>query len=260
MQVEAIAVAATAELGRIETEKEYAKRFKEQERNHQEQLQEVHDKYNHLIHQKETALAGMVANFKKQRAHKKKEIQTFLDEMKGIYKVVQQQVRVLNNIKEGKYNQRLKPVYIPLEMLPQFPDASNFPHLFKNLNISPSEASGVPEDTSSKELSSSLFVDPTNLNQQSAKKLLLSLKDAYEFAEKELKEAKTAYDALEQQKESLDSQINDAREESNRYRELYTKELNNRKASSSVIENQRKVIERNLGMYNRPSSQGKWKF
>lgn len=246
------------ELGKIEVEKEFEKRFKEQEKNHQKQLESVKTQYEHLVREKETNLTQMVKNFKETRLKKKEEINALRKEMKNIYDLITSQKKILNNIENGKYNQNLRKVFIPKDMMPELPSPETFPHLFKSLQAdnaeksqkSSTQKSEKPQQSERRTNNSALLADMSAVAPNEAKRLVENLREMYKQSEVELENAKKNQSSIQEQKAALEDQIRNAKEERDRYRELYTKEMKQKNEAKSIIEIQRKTLEKGFLLNN----------
>ncbi|CAG9321164.1 unnamed protein product [Blepharisma stoltei] len=250
------------ELGKLEVEKEFQKRFREQERNHQKQLESVKTQYEQLVKEKEAMLSNMVKNFKENRKTKKDEISALRKEMTQLYELISNQKKVLNNIENGKYNQNLRKVYIPKDMMPEFPTPETFPHLFKSFQREKTETNVSAHKPATKQEKSEiqpsgrkignycLIADMSTVPPNEAKRLVENLRELYKQSEAELENAKKNQSSIQEQKAALQEQIKNAKEERDRYRELYSKEMKQKCEAKSIIEIQRKTLEKNYLLSN----------
>lgn len=115
------------ELGKNEIVKEYTKKLAGQEKNLQEHFERINKKFETQLQQRETMIEEVKSNYERCKIDKENEYEALKKEIKAMFEVVKAQKKVIDNIKNGEYNQHMLKVDFPDRIVPEFPSEKTFP-------------------------------------------------------------------------------------------------------------------------------------
>jgi len=240
------------ELGKTQVQNEYKTKLAQQEKNHKQQIQNTKEQCQQVLEQKDQVLQELASNFKNSRKEKKQEISSLRKEMNNLLKIIKKQRKVLQNIKNGKYNQKLRPVHFPEELVPPMPSAETFPCLFKDTLFTDTQEVTFPKSVKQEE-PQIVKVDLASLSPKDAKKKVEELRELHESLQEQLTKKTQEHSKLSDQHSLLLQQVKKAKEEKDRFQELYSKELNSRNQTAGLVERNKRILEKGV---ERPMSRG----
>jgi len=115
------------ELGKNEMKQKYDKMLVDQQRSHRAHEEAIKVKYEQILSAKEAEAAELARQLSEFRDSKKLQMKELKSEALQLYQVIEQQRKVLANIQSGEYNQHLRAVTFPKELVPPVPTPDQFP-------------------------------------------------------------------------------------------------------------------------------------
>lgn len=115
------------DLGKNEMKQKYDKMLTDQQRSHKAHEEAIKAKYEQILTAKDTEAAQLSRQLSEFRESKKLQMQELKSEAMQLYQVIEQQRKVLANIQSGEYNQHLRAVSFPKELVPPAPTPDQFP-------------------------------------------------------------------------------------------------------------------------------------
>jgi hypothetical protein len=215
--------------------------------------------------QKQQALEEMAHRFDESRKVHKATVHGLRQELLGLHKLYQQNLKVLAGVQEGAYNQRLRPVAFPRDKIPSPAEATLYPNLAKLLEGSKKEKSILSQTVSGSEGSSTarqridlehsvlqhiMTADIESLRITELKSIIGSLRESCKNIDAETEElsALTAKGATVVG--SIEDQIKTVTQDLERYRGLYQGEVKAHNEALMQIETHKRFIGPQPGVGN----------
>lgn len=248
---------AQRQLGKSEVDKQYIDRLAEQKRTHENRLQMANEQARQLLDGKTAEIDKLnaeLASFREQKSLEKGEIRM---ELLRVYDLIQSQKGLLSRIEGGEYNQHLRKVTYPKNLVPIEPTPFTHPHLFQALSTRPEPSKHPikqlqaaliksPSQTNTLKLAHTLpdlsLESSTNVEQrkycmttnvdmlrfEEAKKVAKSLQEFYLENHKRVQQVNVRTKEMNTAREKLREQMKMGKTELERYKALYTNEVKKR--------------------------------
>lgn len=234
--------------------------LQKQECDNARQIDILTNKFECEIAQKHRRLEEMTRKFADCRKSHKATVHELRKELAALYKVFQQNMKVLKGIQDGAYNQRLREVVFPRDLIPDEVDAFQFPNLFKLAEVKPaakqkeslsqsmnrSDASSITRqriDFDNAVFQHVMTADIESVRVTELRSILGSLRDSYKNIEAETEELNGMTVKEATSIGAVEDRIREVTQEMERYRSLYQMEAKAQNETLMQIETQKRILE-----------------